>query len=349
MAARQGRPLRSGSVDVTGILELEPLAGDLARVEAALKASVETDDPFLTDVATHLIGAGGKRIRPILVLAAASACDGYRGPVSDDAVMGGVAVELVHLGSLYHDDVIDEAETRRGVQSVNARWNNVIAILAGDFLLARASEIAARLGTEVAELLASTIGDLCKGQVLELRHAFAVERDEAAYFGAIEGKTGALMSTACRIGALVAGHDRDVIDRLTGFGQTLGALFQIVDDVLDVTATEAQLGKPAGQDIAEGIYTLPVIRALADPEHGPALRALLGGPVGDGDLEEARHLVEAAGGVAAARTVADETATRAAALLDGAGGTGSGRDGPLDTDVVAALRRLTWSLVERSD
>src|SRR5437764_6293146 len=165
------------------------VADDLVRVEAALRSSVETGDPFLTDVASHLIGAGGKRIRPALAL-----CAGYAAgqePVSDDVVTGAVAVELVHLGSLYHDDVIDEASTRRGVESVNHRWSNIVAILAGDFLLARASSLAASLGADVASLLAATIGELCRGQVLELQHLFDVDRSEEDYASAIEGKTAA--------------------------------------------------------------------------------------------------------------------------------------------------------------
>src|SRR3989440_2264580 len=175
------------------------LADDLVRVEAALRRSVQTDDPFLTDVASHLIGAGGKRIRPALALCAGYAA-GADGPVSDDVVTGAVAVELVHLGSLYHDDVIDEASTRRGVESVNHRWSNIVAILAGDFLLARASSLAASLGADVASLLAATIGDLCRGQVLELQHLFDVDRSEEDYASAIEGKTAALFATSCRIG-----------------------------------------------------------------------------------------------------------------------------------------------------
>ncbi|HEV8626198.1 MAG TPA: polyprenyl synthetase family protein, partial [Acidimicrobiia bacterium] len=133
------------------------LADDLARVESGLRGAVQSGDPFLTDVASHLIGAGGKRIRPALALCAGYAAGG-EGPVSDDVVTGAVAVELVHLGSLYHDDVIDEASTRRGVESVNHRWSNIVAILAGDFLLARASSLAASLGVEVAGILAATIG-----------------------------------------------------------------------------------------------------------------------------------------------------------------------------------------------
>src|SRR5256886_2242388 len=191
-------------VHPSAAIEVRPLTDDLARVEKALREAVRTPDPFLGDVASHLIGAGGKRIRPLLTLCAAYAAKGGEQPVVDDAITGAVSVELVHLGSLYHDDVIDEAETRRGVPSVNARWSNIVAILAGDFLLARASSLAASLGVEVAGILAATIGELCQGQVLELQRLYDVNRDEAAYFGSIAGKTASLMATACRIGAIVA-------------------------------------------------------------------------------------------------------------------------------------------------
>ena len=143
--------------------DLPGLAADLELVDDALRESVTTPDPFLAEVAAHLIGAGGKRLRPTLTLCAAYAATGDLTSAGTDAVTGGVACELVHLGSLYHDDVIDEAETRRGVPSVNARWSNIVAILAGDFLLARASSLAASLGADVAALLAATIGELCRG------------------------------------------------------------------------------------------------------------------------------------------------------------------------------------------
>ena len=200
----------------------------------------------------------GKRIRPTLTLCAAYAATGRpTGPSTEAAVTGAVAVELVHLGSLYHDDVIDEAETRRGVPSVNARWSNIVAILAGDYLLARASALAASLGADVAGLLAATIGELCRGQVLELQHLFDVDRTEEAYCSAIEGKTASLFATSCRIGGMVSGVGEPALDALTRFGLHLGMCFQIVDDVLDVTANDAELGKPAGQDIARGRLHAP--------------------------------------------------------------------------------------------
>jgi heptaprenyl diphosphate synthase len=210
-------------------------------------------------------------------------------------VLGGVSVELVQVGSLCHDDVIDEAETHRGVDSVNARWGNLKAILAGDFLLAKASEIAASLGTEVAGLLAATIGRLCTGEVNELRYAYDVTRTEASYLQAIEGKTAALFATACRVGGIVGDLPRPTIDLLTDFGLRYGMAFQIVDDVLDVIATDAQLGKPSGHDIVEGIYNLPVLYALE--EVGPDLSALLGGPIDGADLDAARRLVRVSSGV----------------------------------------------------
>ncbi|MFN8034525.1 MAG: polyprenyl synthetase family protein [Acidimicrobiia bacterium] len=316
-------------------LGLEPLGADLARVEARLHEGVDHDDAFLGDVATHLVGAGGKRLRPALGLTAFYAATGLH-PASDGAVTGATAVELVHLGSLYHDDVIDEAETRRGVPSVNARWSNIVAILAGDFLLARASAFAASLGADVAALLADTIGELCRGQVLELQHLFDVARTEESYFSAIEGKTATLMATACRIGAMVAGVGPSTLDALTRFGMHLGMCFQVVDDVLDLTATDEALGKRAGKDLVEGVYTLPVIAALRDT---PALHALLGRPLPLDALDDVRGLVLADGAADAALDVARSHATKAGEAL-------AGTDG-LDPVVCEALHCLVEGLVDR--
>jgi heptaprenyl diphosphate synthase len=269
------------------LLQLAVLQADLGRVEQELRASVVADDAFLTEVASHLILAGGKRVRPALALTAAATSSPSMVAAPHDVVLGAVSVELVHLGSLYHDDVMDDATTRRTVASVNAKWGNLKAILAGDYLLATASEIAASLGTEVAGLLASTIAQLCQGQILELQSAFDQSRTEEAYLASIDGKTASLLGTACRIGGIVAGLPREQIDALTTFGRSYGMAFQIVDDLLDVTATDEVLGKPAGHDLVEGTYTLPIIRTLQ--AGGPAaeeLSALLARlrPV-DGSLE----------------------------------------------------------------
>jgi heptaprenyl diphosphate synthase len=282
---------------------------DLARLEQCLREVVLGDDAFLNEVASHLIQAGGKRLRPSLTMAASYLAPGE---ITTEILLGGVSVELVHLASLYHDDVMDEATRRRSVESVNARWGNLVAIVAGDFLLARSAEIAAGLGTEVAGLLAATLARLCQGQVAEVRAAFQIDRDENDYLRCISDKTAALMSTACRIGALTAGLDRTQIDDLSAFGEAFGMVFQIRDDVLDVVATESELGKPPGQDLAEGIYTLPVQRALADRAVGPRLRDLLGHPLDQASREEARALVAASPGITAAYDVAREYARTAA-------------------------------------
>jgi heptaprenyl diphosphate synthase len=300
------------------LLDLPGMASHRARVEEALTAAVAAEDVLMAQMGGHLITAGGKRARPLFAVAAAAVAaddaDAIEATVTDDVILGGVAVELVQVGSLCHDDVIDEADTRRGAESVNARWGNLKAILAGDFLLAKASEIAAGLGTEVAGLLAATIGRLCEGEVLELRTAYDVDRSEASYLAAIEGKTAALFATACRVGGIVGRLPREQIDQLTDFGRHYGMAFQIVDDVLDVIATDEELGKPAGHDIAEGVYNLPVLRALADG--APDLRALLGGPVEGEDLERARKLVRASDGVRQSIEVARRYVDQAGSALD---------------------------------
>ncbi len=325
-------------VSLAPLLSLPCLEDDLARVEKALLANVRTGDPFLAEVASHLITAGGKRLRPALAVAVGELGGG---PADDDVIMGAVAVELVHLGSLYHDDVMDEARTRRNVDSVNARWGNLVAILAGDFLLARASEIAASLGTEVAGLLAATIGKLCEGQVRELAQTFDVTRSEESYLLSISGKTAALMATACRVGAITAGIDRPGIQALTEFGEQVGMVFQIVDDILDVVATDEELGKPAGNDLVEGVYTLPVIRALAASESAEELRRLLGSPLERDEVDAARSIIRSNGAVGAAIDVARRYAGSSAEALSAlpAGGEGGAR-------VMAALASLGDHLIE---
>ncbi|HEX4528782.1 MAG TPA: polyprenyl synthetase family protein [Acidimicrobiia bacterium] len=322
--------------------DLPSLPDDLARIDQALRDSVRTPDPFLAEVATHLIGAGGKRLRPTLTLCASYAStDGAGRPGAPDSVTGAVACELVHLGSLYHDDVIDEAVTRRGVPSVNARWSNIVAILAGDFLLARASSLAASLGADVAGLLAATIGELCRGQVLELQHLFDVDRSEEDYSSAIEGKTAALFATSCRIGGMVSGASDPTLDALTRFGRHLGMCFQIVDDVLDLSSTDAALGKHAGQDLLEGIYTLPVIYMLRESGE---LRELLGGPLDPDQLDDARTIAlgtlsTGSTAVDVALDVARDHAVKAGDALEGADG--------LDPGVCRTLGRLVEGLVSR--
>ena len=299
-------------VNPSEALGLPRLNEGLRRLEPLLTSSVVVGDPFLDEVTTHLIAAGGKRLRPLLALATATA--GRRDPSHED-LLGGVAVELVHLASLYHDDVLDEATIRRNVESVNSRFGNLVAIVAGDYLLARSAAIAASLGTEVAALLADTLGKLCQGQVSEVHSAFSTSRTEEDYFDAITGKTAALTATSCRIGALTGGLPPDEVEAYTHYGHCFGMVFQIRDDILDITATEGELLKPAGQDLAEGIYTLPALIALAEPDAGPDLRALLGQPLAQPERDKARAIVAESVGIARAVEVARRYVAQAQAAV----------------------------------
>ena len=319
-------------------LSLVPsMQDDLVRVETELLRVVSATDDFLTDVASHLINAGGKRVRPGFCIAAAAVHDVDGKPASIDVIRGGCAVELVHIGSLYHDDVMDGAATRRGVKSINAEWGNLRAILAGDYLLGRASELAAALGTEVAGLLATTITELCTGQILELESVYNADRTFEEYRRSISGKTSSLLATACRIGGIVADIPRPTIDALSEFGRSYGMAFQIVDDILDIIATDEQLAKPAGNDLLEGIYTLPVIYSLRDLGVAAELRSLLRSDITIEQRDRARELTRLGGGVELAVEVAETWANKAEAALS---------DLP-DTTGAAALRAAGHHLLER--
>ncbi len=282
------RPILQELVPIPGVWER------IVAVESRLDEVTRSDNEFLTEVAQHLLRAGGKRYRPLVALVAAEL-----GPNRGDGpVEAGVSVELVHLGSLYHDDVIDKADSRRGRASVNDNWTNTIAILAGDFLLARASEVAAPLGEEAVFLIANTYATLCEGQVAELRYAGSLDHGSDGYYQVIGGKTASLIRTSARLGALTAGADRDSIDAISDWAWEMGLVFQITDDVLDLVADEAFLGKPAGSDIGEGVYTLPVLYA-ADGREGEEIRGLLadGAPTDRGVIDRIIELTMEGGHV----------------------------------------------------
>lgn len=321
-------------VSASPLLTLASSDDDRRRVEEALNQAVQTSDRYLTEIASHLLVAGGKRLRPMLSVVVSQIA---HAPSSDGAVQGGIACELVHLGSLYHDDVMDESPTRRGVETVNARWGNLQAILAGDFLLSRASEIAASLGTEVAALLARTIGRLCEGQIEELRHTYNVARPVDSYLSSISGKTASLFATSARIGGLVSNFDRPVVDALTTYGEAYGMVFQIVDDLLDISATSEQLGKPSGHDMVEGVYTLPVLHTLA--AGGVPSRELvdvLGKPLDTAERDKALSIVRSNGGIEAAVDLAESYVRAAEDVCDSLP----------QSPATAALRAAPRSLLE---
>jgi heptaprenyl diphosphate synthase len=287
----------TAGVDLTdAALAAEVVAG-LAQVEDGLRAAARAEHEVLTEAAAHLIEAGGKRLRPMLVLLAAQFGD----PSDKRVVPAAVAVELTHLATLYHDDVMDEADVRRGTPSVNSRWDNTIAILTGDFLFARASQILADLGTEAIRIQAETFSRLVTGQVAETVGPPPGADPFEHYLGVLKEKTGSLIATSGRFGGMFSGAPEEVTARITPACAALGVAFQLSDDILDVASDTAQSGKTPGTDLREGVRTLPVLHALrsagpgdgrlvellsrrelTDPgEHGEALALLRAHPAMD--------------------------------------------------------------------
>jgi heptaprenyl diphosphate synthase len=285
----------------------------LEEVESALEKAVRADSEMLAETARYLLEAGGKRFRPMLVL-----LSGYFGDPSDPRLIpGAVAIELVHAATLYHDDVIDEAESRHGVPSVNARWDNTVAILTGDYLFARASEISSDLGADVIALLARTIATLCDGQIREVEASGDVDQTREAYLEVIRRKTGALIATSCRLGGMLSDAASRHVEVLEAYGEALGMAFQLSDDIMDVTSSASELGKEPGVDMREGVYTLPVLLALAEGEDGAELRALLSAGPPEGErLARALQIVREPATLEGARAAVAEEVARARGLAE---------------------------------
>ncbi|BFP52957.1 polyprenyl synthetase family protein [Streptomyces griseus] len=231
----------------------------LAAVEAGLLEATKSDVPFITDAAQHLVRAGGKRFRPLLVMLASQFGD----PDAPGVVPSAVVVELTHLATLYHDDVMDEADVRRGVPSANTRWGNSVAVLTGDFLFARASHILADLGPEAVRIQAEAFERLVTGQILETAGPRDGRDPVDHYLDVLSGKTGSLVAVSGRFGAMMSGADERTVDILTQYGERLGIAFQLADDVLDIASDSHESGKTPGTDLREGIPTLPVLRLRA--------------------------------------------------------------------------------------
>lgn len=251
----------------------------MAVVERELAGHVRSRAEFVTQAASHLMEAGGKRFRPLLVLLAAET---GTHPDSDAVVTAACVVELTHLASLYHDDVMDEAALRRGADSANARWDNHVAILTGDFLFSKSSELTAELGADAVRIQAETFTRLVEGQILETVEP-AEDADRLAhYLDVVAGKTGSLIATSARYGARFGGASREVEEALTAYGEIVGSAFQLSDDILDIASDSDESGKTPGTDLREGVLTLPVLLALAstDPDDAP-LRELLTGDLTD--------------------------------------------------------------------
>ena len=291
------------------------LQQDVGRIAVELSRLVPAAGSRLSPPAAHLTGTGGKLLRPLITLASGYAAGGGRSAAAvDRCVRAAVAVEALHVGTLCHDDVMDESDTRRGRSSVNLRWGNCTAILSGDMLIARAIRVVAGLGPVETRQLARTLEDLCEGQAQETAALFDVTRDRAAYRATVELKSASLFAVSCELGALGAGLDEPAAAQFGDFGRALGVAFQIVDDVLDLVSTAQALGKPPGSDLREGVITLPLIEAL---ERVPALRTVLGRPLCRDEVERARSVVLSCGAVEAALAEAAVHLGRARELLGG--------------------------------
>lgn len=291
----------SGSLAADPALEANLVMG-LARVEDVLTEAIQSDYPFVTEAATHLVAAGGKRFRPLLTLLAAQ----YGDPTLPDVIKAAVVVELTHLATLYHDDVMDEAQLRRGAPSANARWDNTVAILTGDFLFSRASDLLADLGPEAVRIQARTFERLCTGQIRE-----TVGPDDGIdpvkhHLQVLADKTGSLIATAGRFGAMMSGADDHIVDTMTRFGEAIGIAFQLADDIVDITSESNQSGKTPGTDLREGVPTLAGLYALSSTDTKDLrLQELIGKPlIDDAEHVEALELLRSHQSLAEARAEA---------------------------------------------
>lgn len=270
----------------------EWLVHDLLRVEDLLIATAsESVYPLVQEASTHLMKAGGKRLRPALVLVTSRAGE----PGRTETDLAAAAVELLHLASLYHDDVIDETKMRRGAPSVHSKWGNEIAILAGDFLFASGSLLGARAGAEAPAILARALADVCEGQIAETERVGDPSRSASQYVETIRRKTAALFRAACELGALTSGADDTVRERVVDYGENLGLAFQVVDDLLDFVGDPRVTGKTPGTDLREGVFTLPVLIAN---QRDPAIAAEL--EPGKRELGRVLPMLESTGALDAA-------------------------------------------------
>ena len=289
------------------------IAVRLADVEGLLRRSVVSEYPFVTNAARHLVDAGGKRFRPLLTLLASQLGD----PEAAGVVPSAVVVELTHLATLYHDDVMDEAPLRRGAASANARWDNTVAILTGDFLFARASDLLADLGPEAVRIQARTFERLCTGQIRETVGPSEGEDPIAHHVSVLADKTGSLIATAGRFGAMMSGADDEAIETMAAFGERIGVAFQLADDLVDIGSERAQSGKTPGTDLREGVATLAVLYARTSTDPADArLIELTSGPIhDDAEHAEALGLLRAHPAMGRARDAAHRWAAEARSTL----------------------------------
>ena len=310
-------------------------AADMAAIDALIRRRLASDVILINQIAEHIVSAGGKRLRPMLVALAGRAT----GAVDDRHHQLAAIIEFIHTSTLLHDDVVDESDLRRGRSTANALWGNAPSVLVGDFLYSRSFQLMVELDSmPVMQLLADTTNRIAEGEVLQLLHVHTPDTDEPAYLGVIERKTAVLFAAGTRLGALASGADTATQQALYDYGMQLGYAFQIADDVLDYSGDAAALGKNLGDDLAEGKATLPLIHAMtrADDATRARLRAVI--EQGDtGAMPEVLAAIEAAGSLEYSRSRARDYAAAAEAALAGLP----------DNEAMAALRGLARYAVDR--
>ncbi len=310
-------------------------ADDMAAIDALIRTRLASDVLLINQVAEHIVSAGGKRLRPMLVMLAGRAT----GTVGAEHHQLAAIVEFIHTSTLLHDDVVDESDLRRGRSTANAIWGNAASVLVGDFLYSRSFQLMVELDRmPVMRILADTTNRIAEGEVLQLLHVRNPDTDEAAYLNVIERKTAVLFAAGTQLGALASGADEATQQALYDYGMQLGYAFQIADDVLDYSGDADALGKNLGDDLAEGKATLPLIHAMAQAT--PDVRARLRRIVETGDtdaLPDVLAAIEAAGSL-------DYSRERARAYAQAAERALAGLD---DSNAVAALRGLARYAVER--
>lgn len=301
-------------VDLGDPIFAQNVRDGVARVEECISSELRGADELMTEAVLHLFEAGGKRFRPLFTVLSA-----HVGPDPDNwqVTVAGAVIELVHLATLYHDDVMDEAQVRRGAPSANARWGNNIAILAGDYLFATASRLVSRLGPDAVRIVAETFAQLVTGQMRETKGNADGDDAVSHYLKVVSEKTACLIAAAGRFGGTFSGATADQTERLGRVGGIVGTVFQISDDIIDIESDPDESGKLPGTDLREGVHTLPMLYALR--EDGPdadRLRTLLRGPVtDDDDVAEALALLRSSGGIPAAKQTVQQYAAQARAEL----------------------------------
>ena len=275
---------------------------DLNYIEKQLERSVQSASPIIRQASLHLLRAGGKRIRPIFVILASE----FGKYSLEKTAKVAVSLELIHMASLVHDDVIDDSDMRRGLPTVKAKWDNRIAMYTGDYILSKALLSIGEIESQAAhQLLARTMIEICHGEIIQIDQQREVDQTVRDYLRRIKRKTALLLSSSCELGALVSGADETVVKKLSRFGYYAGMSFQIIDDILDITSTDRELGKPAGSDLLNGHITLPILYIKDQPAFSPYLKRAFEGTLTELEREDMLTFIRQSDAIQKATDVSD--------------------------------------------